>query len=97
MMNSKMMASGGAAKSKMMASGGAAKSKMMASGDMPEALKKHAGKPASKAHAGLKAGGMAKKGYASGGSVKKGIDGIAKQGHTKGTEIVMKARGGKVC
>lgn len=54
MMNSKMMASGGMMKSKMMASGG-------------KALAAHAAKPASKAHAGLKAGGMMKKGYASGG------------------------------
>jgi hypothetical protein len=58
-------------KSKMMASGGAMKSKMMASGGKTPATKKalaeHASKPASKAHAGLKAGGMMKKGYASGG------------------------------
>jgi hypothetical protein len=58
-------------KSKMMASGGAMKSKMMASGGKTPATKKalaeHAAKPASKAHAGLKAGGMMKKGYASGG------------------------------
>lgn len=46
-------------KSKMMASGGPAKAKMMASGGMPKALKAHADKPASKAHAGLKSGGMA--------------------------------------
>jgi hypothetical protein len=32
-----------------------------------KALAAHAAKPASKAHAGLKAGGMMKKGYASGG------------------------------
>jgi hypothetical protein len=35
--------------------------------DMKNALAAHAAKPASKAHAGLKAGGMMKKGYASGG------------------------------
>jgi hypothetical protein len=34
--------------------------KKMAAGGMPAALAKHAAKPASKAHAGLKAGGMAK-------------------------------------
>jgi hypothetical protein len=60
MMNSKMMASGGAMKSKMMASGGKAPA-------TKKALADHAAKPASKAHAGLKAGGMMKKGYASGG------------------------------
>lgn len=49
MMKSKMMASGGPAKAKMMASGGA----------MPPALAKHAAKSASKAHKGLKSGGMA--------------------------------------
>jgi len=54
-------------KSKMMASGGAMKSKMMASGGKTSKLEEHAAKPASKAHAGLKAGGMMKKGYASGG------------------------------
>ena len=51
---------------------------------MPAALAKHAAKPASKAHAGLK----------SGGAVKKGADGVAKKGKTKGKEIVMKAKGG---
>lgn len=49
-------------------------------------LKEHAAKPASKAHKGLKAGG----------SVKAGIDGVAKKGKTKGTQIAMK-KGGKVC
>jgi hypothetical protein len=71
--------------SKMMASGGMMKSKMMASGGkVPKALAEHAAKPAAKAHAGLK----------SGGAVKKGIDGIAHKGKTKGKEIVMKAKGG---
>jgi hypothetical protein len=60
MMNSKMMASGGMMKSKMMASGGKTPA-------TKKALAEHAAKPASKAHAGLKAGGMMKKGYASGG------------------------------
>jgi hypothetical protein len=62
MMNSKMMASGGAMKSKMMASGGKTPA-------TKKALAEHASKPASKAHAGLKAGGMMKKGYASGGAM----------------------------
>ena len=55
-------------------------------GSMPEALAKHAAKPASKAHAGLKAGGMA---YAKGG-------GIESKGKTKGTMIKMKS-GGRAC
>jgi hypothetical protein len=51
---------------------------------MPEALAKHAAKPASKAHAGLKAGGMTK--MAKGG-------GIETKGKTKGKQIVMKQGG----
>jgi hypothetical protein len=51
-------------------------------------LTKHAAMPASKAHAGLKSGGMAK-GYAKGG-------GIETKGKTKGTMVKM-ARGGKAC
>jgi hypothetical protein len=58
-----------------------------AKGSMPAALAKHAGKPASKAHAGLKAGGMTK--MAKGG-------GIETKGKTKGTMIKMKS-GGKTC
>ena len=58
--------------------------KKMASGGMTSALAKHASKPASKAHAGLKAGGMAKGG------------GIESKGKTKGTMIKMKS-GGKAC
>jgi len=54
-------------------------------GDKGSALAKHAAKPASKAHAGLKAGGMAK--MAKGG-------GIETKGKTKGKQIVMK-KGGK--
>ncbi len=57
--------------------------KKMASGGMTS-LAKHAAKPASKAHAGLKAGGMAKGG------------GIESKGKTKGTMIKMK-NGGKAC
>ena len=59
----------------------------MAKGGMPAALAKHAGKPASKAHAGLKAGGMTK--MARGG-------GIETKGKTKGKMIAMKS-GGKTC
>lgn len=55
----------------------------VATKDMKAALAKHASKPASKAHAGLK----------SGGAVKKGIDGVAKKGKTQGKEIVMKKGG----
>jgi hypothetical protein len=51
-------------------------------GDKPDALAKHAAKPASKAHAGLKSGGA--------------VNGIATKGKTKGTMIKM-ARGGKSC
>jgi hypothetical protein len=57
-----------------------------------DALAKHAAKPASKAHKGLKSGGMT-----SMGSVKTAApsrDGIASKGKTKGTMVTMK-RGGK--
>jgi hypothetical protein len=53
-------------------------------GDKGSALAKHAAKPASKAHAGLKAGGMTK--LAKGG-------GIETKGKTKGKQIVMKKGG----
>jgi len=56
--------------------------KKMASGGMTGALAKHAAKPASKAHAGLKSGGA--------------VDGIASKGKTKGTMVKMKS-GGKTC
>ena len=49
------------------------------------ALAKHAAKPASKAHAGLKGGGYVKT-----------ADGVAQQGKTKGTKIKMKS-GGRAC
>jgi hypothetical protein len=71
--------------------------------EMMSKLKEHASKPASKAHAGLKAGGMAK--MAKGGmatkmgSVKTAApskDGIATKGKTKATMVKM-ARGGKAC
>jgi hypothetical protein len=67
----------------------------MAKGGMAKAdLAKHASMPASKAHKGLKAGGMATKM----GSVKTGSkpDGVAMKGKTKGTMVKM-ARGGKAC
>jgi hypothetical protein len=67
----------------------------MAKKGMPAALAKHAGMPASKAHKGLKAGGMATKM----GAVKTAapsMNGIASKGKTKGTIIKM-ARGGKTC
>ena len=72
-----------------MASGG------MAKGKMPAALAKHAGMPASKAHKGLKAGGMAASKM---GAVKTGKtpDGVATKGKTKGTMVKM-MRGGKAC
>ena len=55
--------------------------KKMAGGGMTS-LAKHAAKPASKAHAGLKSGGA--------------VDGIASKGKTKGTMIKMKS-GGRTC
>jgi hypothetical protein len=72
-----------------MKEGGMAKSKM------PAALAKHAGMPASKAHKGLKAGGMAPSKM---GSVKSSSsrDGVASKGKTKGTMIKMN-KGGKAC
>lgn len=60
-------------------------------------LAKHASMPASKAHAGLKAGGSI--GTTKMGSVKTkpgNIDGIAVKGKTKGSMVKM-ARGGKAC
>jgi len=57
-------------------------------------LAKHAAMPASKAHKGLKSGGMATKM----GAVKTNSkpDGVAMKGKTKGTMVKM-ARGGKAC
>jgi hypothetical protein len=48
-------------------------------GAVPDALAKHAAKPASKAHKGLKSGGP--------------VDGVASKGKTKGTMIKMKNGG----
>jgi hypothetical protein len=64
--------------------GGDMKSDMMKKG-MPAALAKHAAKPASKAHAGLKAGGGVTR-----------ADGCVTKGHTKGKQISMKS-GGMAC
>jgi len=54
---------------------------------MPAALAKHAAKPASKAHAGLKAGGMTKMGAV---KTNSRPDGVVQRGMTKGTQIKMK-------
>jgi hypothetical protein len=72
---------------------GMAKADMGAKKGMPAALAKHASMPASKAHKGLKSGGMATKM----GAVKTNSrpDGIANF-TTKGTMVKM-ARGGKAC
>jgi hypothetical protein len=62
-----------------------------------KAVGKHAAMPASKAHAGLKAGGSV--GTTKMGAVKTAApskDGIASKGKTKGTMVKM-ARGGKAC
>ena len=60
-----------------------AKKKDGAKGSMPAALAKHAAKPASKAHAGLKKGGYVK-----------AADGIAQRGKTRAQQFKM---GGKTC
>jgi hypothetical protein len=75
---------------------GMAKADMMKKG-MPAALAKHAAKPASKAHKGLKAGGSV--GTTKMGAVKTASpsrDGVATKGKTKGTMVKM-AMGGKTC
>ena len=53
-------------------------------GGVATSLSAHAAMPASKAHAGLKAGGAV---------FRRAADGIAKKGKTKGTQIVMKKGG----
>jgi hypothetical protein len=58
-----------------------AKKKDGGKGGMPAALAKHAGKPASKAHKGLKSGGA--------------VDGIAQRGKTKG--MAKMKSGGMAC
>jgi hypothetical protein len=67
----------------------------MAKDKMPAALAKHAGMPASKAHKGLKAGGMAPS-KMGGVKTSSARDGIASKGKTKGTMIAMK-KGGRAC
>lgn len=65
----------------------------MAKGGIATSLKAHAAAPASKAHAGMKSGGMTKMGAVKTSSKP---DGVAVKGKTKGTMIKM-ARGGKAC
>jgi hypothetical protein len=65
----------------------------MAKGGIATSLKAHASAPASKAHAGMKSGGMTKMGAVKTSSKP---DGIAVKGKTKGTMVKM-ARGGKSC
>ena len=64
---------------------GAMKKGGYAKGGMTGMLAKHAAKPASKAHAGLKSGGSV---------FRHSADGIASKGKTKGSQVKM-ARGGK--
>jgi len=96
------MAHGGMAKSRMhkmpdgkMMKNSAMKSGGMAKGGMPAALAKHASMKASKAHAGLKSGGMASSKM---GGVKtlSARDGVVSKGKTKGTMIKM-TKGGRAC
>jgi hypothetical protein len=71
-----------------MAKGGMTESKMMKKegrGMAKAALQKHASMPASKAHKGLKSGGLA--------AGHKQADGIASKGKTKGMEVKMKNGG----
>ena len=103
MMKAKMMAGGGMMK-KGYAAGGVTKEgeamkkegRGMAKADMQKAaLKKHASMPASKAHAGLKKGGMISKMAPSKmGKVKTDSkpDGVAMKGKTRGTMVAMKGR-----
>jgi hypothetical protein len=65
-----------------------AEAKGMKKGGISSSLKAHASAPASKAHAGMKAGGLA--------AGHKSANGIAKSGLTKGMQVKM-ARGGKAC
>ena len=66
----------------------------MAKGGIATSLKAHASAPASKAHAGMKAGGMTKMGSVR--TAAPSRDGIASKGKTKGTMVKM-AYGGKAC
>ena len=63
----------------------------MAKGGIATSLKAHAAAPASKAHSGMKTGGMTKMGAVKTSSKP---DGVATKGKTKGTQVAMK-RGGK--
>ena len=66
-------------------------------GGISSSLKAHASAPASKAHAGMKAGGSV--GTTKMGAVRTAApskDGVAMKGKTKGTMVKM-ARGGKTC
>jgi hypothetical protein len=65
----------------------------MAKGGIATSLKAHAAAPASKAHAGMKSGGMTKMGAVKTSSKP---DGVITKGKTKGTMVTMK-RGGKAC
>ena len=64
--------------------------------EMMSKLKAHAAKPASKAHKGLKAGGMAASKMGAVKTAAPSRDGVATKGKTKGTMITMK-KGGKAC
>jgi hypothetical protein len=66
----------------------------MAKGGIATSLKAHAAAPASKAHAGMKSGGMTKMGAVK--TAAPSRDGVASKGKTKGTMVKM-ARGGKAC
>jgi len=66
----------------------------MAKGGIATSLKAHAAAPASKAHAGMKSGGMTKMGGVK--TAAPSRDGIASKGKTKGTMVKM-AYGGKAC
>ena len=65
-----------------------AEAKGMKKGGISSSLKAHAAAPASKAHAGMKSGGLA--------AGHKAADGMAKKGKTKATMVKM-AYGGKAC
>jgi hypothetical protein len=63
----------------------------MAKGGIATSLKAHAAAPASKAHSGMRAGGMTKMGAV---KTSPKPDGVVSKGKTKGTMVAMK-RGGK--
>ena len=111
MMKAKMMAGGGMMKKGYAAGGVAKENEMMKKegrGMTKADLQKHASLPASKAHAGLKKGGMAKltksemaskmgkvkTAKPSMGSASKRADGVAMKGKTKGMMPKMMQKGG---